>query len=111
MALWAAGAGVFDALVHALSLASTGGFSPFPDSCAAYDRAPVAMVAGMFMVLGATSLPLFYLTWRYGLHRLIADVQLRTVLALVSVATVAFAFLKDSNSTRWAVRRFTWFRQ
>lgn len=94
LALWAAGAGAFDALVHALSLASTGGFSPFPDSFAAYDRAPVAMVAGMFMVLGATSLPLFYLAWRHGLRRLVADVQLRTVLALVGVATVVFALFE-----------------
>lgn len=90
LGLWAAGAGFFDAVVHGLSLTSTGGFSPFTDSFGAYDRGAVAGVAGGFMVLGATSLPLLYMTRHRGPRRLLADSQLRLLVALVLAAAVVF---------------------
>lgn len=90
LALVAAGAGLFDGLLHALSLLSTGGFSPFATSVGAYDSTAVASVTSVFMVAGATSLPLLYVLvaqrrWR----RFVGDVQLRTMLALIVVGTVA----------------------
>ncbi|HVM19457.1 MAG TPA: TrkH family potassium uptake protein [Egibacteraceae bacterium] len=91
VALWAAGAGAFDGLVHGLSLASTGGFTPFPDSFAAYDAAPVAAAAGVFMAIGATSLPLAVIVWRRGWRRLTDDAQLRTLVVLIAVGTAALA--------------------
>lgn len=97
LGLWAAGAGLFDAVVHGLSLTSTGGFSPAADSFGAYDQAAVPAVAGVFMALGATSLPLFYLAWRSGTHRVMADSQLRTLVALIVAATPVFVVLEGSS--------------
>lgn len=84
-ALAIAGAGAFDGLLHALSLVSTGGFSPFSDSVGGYDAPGVAAVVPVFMVLGATSLPLLHLVvvqrrWRRG----VGDVQLRTLAVLLA---------------------------
>lgn len=87
VALWAAGAGLLDGLVHGLSMTSTGGFSPFTDSFGAYDSPAVAAVAGVFMALGATALPLFYLAWRRGWGRVLADAQLRTMVVVILGAT------------------------
>ena len=52
---------VYDAVAHGLSVASTGGFSPHPDSIGHYGSAAVETVAIVFMILGGTS---FTLHWR-----------------------------------------------
>lgn len=93
-ALWLAGAGAFDGLVHGLSLVSTGGFSPYADSFAAYDVSAVAVAGALFMALGATSLPLFYLARRRGWRQLIADAQLRTLLLLIIVGGAVLTFFE-----------------
>lgn len=90
LGLWVAGAGLFDAVVHGLSLVSTAGFSPFTDSFGAYEQGAVPVVAGAFMVIGATSLPLLYMARHRGPRSLLADWQLRLLLALVVVATLVF---------------------
>lgn len=93
LALLGAGAGVFDALVHALALVSTGGFSAFPDSIGAYGSAAVATVTAVFMLLGAVSFPLYYWAVRGGWRRIAADAQLWALLALLATGSlVALAF-------------------
>jgi len=57
--LWASGAGAFPALCHTLSAISTGGFSPHPESLAALDGVPRAIVTALSF-LGAVSLPLYH---------------------------------------------------
>lgn len=103
-ALWAAGAGGFDGLLHGLSLASTGGFSPRPDSFATYDAPGIAAVAAVFMALGATSLPLFYIAWRRGWRRLVADAQLRTLVVLIAAGSallIGFEARNAGEAGRW----------
>jgi trk system potassium uptake protein TrkH len=93
VALITAGAGRLDAVLHALALVSTGGFSPFADSIGAYDSAAIAAVSIVFMVFAALSFPLYYLTWRIGWRRLVGDTQLRLLLLLLfagAAAAVAF---------------------
>lgn len=102
-ALVAAGAGLFDGLLHALSLVSTGGFSPFADSIGGYDSTPVAVVTMVFMVLGALSFPLYHLVWRVGWRRLVGDVQLRLLLVLIlagALVAVAFEGWRDGSALR-----------
>jgi len=55
-----AGMGPFDGLLHALSTISTGGFSPYSDSIRHYRSPGVEAVVSVFMLLGATSFPLFW---------------------------------------------------
>ena len=54
---------VYDAVAHALTVASTGGFSPHSDSIGHYGSAAVEVVVIVFMILGGTS---FSLHWRAG---------------------------------------------
>lgn len=103
-ALWTAGAGGFDGLLHGLSLASTGGFSPRPDSFGTYDAPGIAAVAAVFMALGATSLPLFYIAWRRGWRRLVADAQLRTLVVLIAAGSallIGFEARNAGEAGRW----------
>ena len=71
-----AGMSFFDGLLHALATLSTGGFSSFSESAGAYAPHIQALMIP-FMVLGALSFPLLYLTWRNGPRALVADVQVR----------------------------------
>lgn len=89
-ALLVAGAGLFDGLLHALALPSTGGFSPFDDSIGGYGSPAIAGLTIAFMALGAISFPLYYLAWRRGWRRLVGDAQVLALVALGAVAIVAF---------------------
>ena len=77
--IWAAGLEPFDALAHALSAVSTGGFSTFDQSLggALPPFAPFAVVFVSF--LGAISLPLYFYAWRRGSGELLRDLELRTL--------------------------------
>ena len=95
-----AGMSFFEALLHTFSAVSTGGFSPFPSSIGVYDSALINTVVTLAMVLGAVSFPLLYLTWRDGWRQLLKDLQLRTLLTLLSVGTLLFlAFYRFDAST------------
>ncbi len=55
-----AGMPAFEALFHALTTASTGGFSTRPESLAGFDSAGVEIVAIVVMAIAGTSLPLLW---------------------------------------------------
>ena len=81
-----AGMGFFDGLLHALATLSTGGFSVYAESIGVYGPLTEAVIIP-FMVLGALSFPLLYLTVRNGPRALLTDVQLRTFALLVLVSS------------------------
>lgn len=88
-ALLAAGAGFADGLLHAFSLVSTGGFSPFADSIGAYDSPAVSAVTAVFMVAGALSLPLIHvLVTQRRWRTFVGDVQLRWMAGLLAAGIV-----------------------
>lgn len=64
--LWAAGLPLFDAVLHALSTVSTGGFSTRNASLAAFSNPAAEVVAAVFMFLGATNFALLYRAVRRG---------------------------------------------
>jgi len=82
VAFLAVGMGPFAGLLHALSTISTGGFSPWPDSIAHYHSTAVGLVTILFMWIGATSFPLWYLARREGVKRFLADRQVHYLLGL-----------------------------
>lgn len=66
LAYWMAGMSPFDAICHALSTISTGGFSTH-DASFGYFNAPLLdYLAIIFMLAGATSFSLHVLAWRQG---------------------------------------------
>jgi len=61
---WLAGMGPFDAIGHAFSTTSTGGFSPYDASLGHFDSAAIDAVATVFMFLGGASFALHFTVFR-----------------------------------------------
>lgn len=59
-----AGMGAFDAVAHAFSTVSTGGFSPYDAGLAHFNSYPVDMVAVVFMFFGGINFALHFVTWK-----------------------------------------------
>ncbi|MBZ0251995.1 MAG: hypothetical protein K8I02_01530, partial [Candidatus Methylomirabilis sp.] len=88
-----AGVPVFDALLHAFATVSTGGFSTRPESLGAYGDG-ARMVAILFMLAGATSLPLIGLALRRDPKPLWRDGQARLLLGLLTAGTLALVAVR-----------------
>ncbi len=82
VAYWLSGMGPFDAGVHILSTVSTGGFSPYAASIGHYSRPAIKATVALFMLLGATSFPLFWLLKPGKLSSLLKARQLWLLLGL-----------------------------
>ena len=89
--LLAAGMGPFDAIAHALTTASTGGFSTRDASIGHWDSLGVELVLVVAMVLGAAN---FTLHWRsLSLRRIVhfRDHEFRGYLAILGLGTLLVA--------------------
>ena len=80
------GMSAFDAVVHALSTLSTGGFSSHPRSVGGYPSVAVTAAISLFMLAGAIAFPLYYGARRDGARRFVGDPQFLTLLAFVGIA-------------------------
>ncbi len=101
------GPSLYDAVAHALTTASTGGFSPHPDSIGHFGSLTVEAVVIVAMIVGGTS---FTLHWRAvtgdrsAYHR---DSELRSYLFVLALATgllVALLWLKGGFGFPQSVR-------
>ena len=107
IALLAVGGSLYDSVAHALTVASTGGFSPHPDSIGHYGSVAVETVVIVFMILGGTS---FSLHWRAVATRTLPyhrNSEFRSylfVLALASAAVVALLWLRGGLSLGSSIR-------
>jgi len=91
--LWAEGMGVFDAVVHALTALSTGGFSTYDDSIGHFAAAgigrPVAIeyTILVFMLLGGTSFLVHWGLLRRRWRAVWRNTELRAWLTLLLIAS------------------------
>ena len=98
---------VYDALAHAFTVASTGGFSVHPDSIGHYGSVAVETVVIVFMILGGTS---FALHWRAVATRTLPyyrNSEFRSylfLLGLFSAAVVALLWIKGGLSLGSSIR-------
>ncbi len=84
--------------LHALTTASTGGFSTQAASLGAFDSAAIEWVAIFGMAAGGVSLPLMFLAIRRrDPARFIRSYEFRLYLALIVFATVAVALWTPDN--------------
>ena len=86
LAFWWAGMSLFDAINHAMSAISTGGFSTSDLSLAKWDIPAVHWVAVVVMILGSLPFTLYVATLRGHRRALIKDQQVQGMLGLL-VAT------------------------
>lgn len=85
--IWAAGMAPFDAMTHALSAISTGGFSTFDQSLGGDLPAVAPFAVVLVSFLGAISLLLYFRAWRNGIGELTGDLEMRTLAgACIAVA-------------------------
>ncbi|MDH0647471.1 TrkH family potassium uptake protein [Pseudomonas sp. GD03858] len=86
LAFWWAGMSPFDAINHAMSAISTGGFSTSDQSLAKWDIPAVHWVAVVVMIMGSVPFTLYVATLRGHRRALIKDQQVQGLL-LMLVAT------------------------
>ncbi len=91
IALWMAGMSLFDAVNHAMSTVSTGGFSTKDASIGFFNSATMEMIIVVFMLLGGITFPLHVRALRRGPGVYLGDEQTRGFLALIALATLAVA--------------------
>jgi trk system potassium uptake protein TrkH len=91
---------LFDALNHAMTGQSTGGFSPLDDSIAGYGSSAMELLYLLPMLAGATALPLYYTFFRTKSPMVfLRDPQFRLMLALTLVGTAVVVWLLAVSQT------------
>jgi trk system potassium uptake protein TrkH len=83
LGLWAAGMNGFDAINHAMSAISTGGFSTSDLSLAKWPQPAVHWVAVVLMILGSLPFVLYVSTLRGNYRALFKDQQVQGFLAIL----------------------------
>ncbi|WP_236212839.1 TrkH family potassium uptake protein [Metapseudomonas otitidis] len=85
LAFWLAGMSAFDAVNHAMSAISTGGFSTSDQSLAKWQQPAVHWVAVVVMTLGSLPFALYVATLRGNRKALFRDAQVRGFIGLLLV--------------------------
>jgi trk system potassium uptake protein TrkH len=109
LSFWLAGMDAFDAVAHALTTLSTGGYSTHDASLAYFASPSIEATATVFMLIGGISFSVHFVAWRtlrlslYG-----SDTQVRayllTVLALTLLVTALLWTSGTSGSLGDAIR-------
>lgn len=83
---WLLGMNAFDAICHAMSALSTGGFSTHDASIGHFNSLSIEIASMVFMMVGATNFALHYLAWeRRNPMVYLRDTEFRTAVMLVLV--------------------------
>ncbi len=93
LALWFAGLAGFDAICHALTTMSTGGFSTRGASVGAFNLATVEWIVITFMLLAGTNFVLHYKLIFGQTKAVLADRELRYFVAVIVLATAAITLV------------------
>ena len=89
LALKVAGMSWFDAVFHAFSTLSLGGFSNYDASIGHYDSVAVELVLILFMVVSALNFSRHFIAWQQkSLRTYLADVEASAMIRLLAVAIV-----------------------
>lgn len=90
---------IFDAINHAMTGQSTGGFSTLDDSIAGYQSAKMDVLFLLPMLLGGLSIPFFYrFIFQRKINELWKDIQTRSIIIASIVGGIVLSlFLMNSN--------------
>jgi len=91
IALWALGMAPFDAVAHAMSSLSTGGFSTHDASIAFYGSTGIESVVALLMLLGAMPFVVFLRVATGDPLAILRDSQVRWLVGLLAGATLLLA--------------------
>ena len=99
---------IFDAVAHAMTTLSTGGFSTFDSSFAHYHSAGPEIVATFFMMVGGIPFVLYLKAVRGNLQPLFRDTQVHWFLGILLIAiitTTSYLFLQEGMTLGESLRR------
>ena len=91
--LWLAGMPIWDAINHAMTGLSTGGFSVTDASIGTYDSALIDFALVPIMLAGSIAFPIHYLMLKGDLRNLYADLQTRWVFLYMGAGSIALTVL------------------
>jgi trk system potassium uptake protein TrkH len=98
LAFWAAGMTRFEAINHAMSMISTGGFSTSDNSMANWQQPAVHWVAVLFMILGSLPFTLYVASIRGNRKALLRDHQVRGFVGFLLLTWLVFGTWLWANS-------------
>lgn len=96
--LWGLGMSAFDAVIHAMTSISTGGFSSYDDSVGHFQQAAIEWAVCLFMVMGSIPFVLYLRVVRGSLRSLWQDPQVKTFLAILALAITIMTVWLVNNS-------------
>ena len=91
IALMLAGMALFDAVCHAMTTISAGGFSPHPLSISGYESAAIDWIVTLFMFAAGANFALQYRAVRGSRAAMAQDEEFRAYAGVLLVATVALS--------------------
>lgn len=97
LAYWTAGMTGFEAITHAMTTVSTGGFSTSDDSIGHFGSPTIEWIGALFMFLGGLPFILYLRTAMGHRGALFRDPQVRMLALLVVLASLAIAAWLASN--------------
>ncbi|MCC6598955.1 MAG: TrkH family potassium uptake protein, partial [Alphaproteobacteria bacterium] len=92
-----AGMGRFDAIAHAMTTISTGGFSTHDSSIGHFQNDSIRFVSVVFMILGGLPFALYLNAAKNGMASLLRDSQVRWFFAILFISTTAATINLVSN--------------
>jgi len=90
---WAGPMNLYDAVCHALTTMSTGGFSTHQESIGFFNSGYLEYVAVLFMLLGGVNFSLYYFLFRGDVKYFAKNEELRWYLGVVLLSVVAMTTL------------------
>ena len=91
LSYFAAGMSLYDAVCHAFTTLSTGGFSTKNRSIAHFESPLIDVLVTFFMFLGGVNFSLYYFAFRRDLGRFFRSAEFRFYLSVTVLATVGIA--------------------
>jgi trk system potassium uptake protein len=89
--LWVAGMSPFEAVVHAMTTLSTGGFSTSDASIGLFDSIAVECILVVFMLVGGITFTLYLRAWHGKPQALRHNRQVRWFLGLIAISATALS--------------------
>jgi len=105
LAYWLAGMTAFDAIGHAFSTVSIGGYSTHDDSIGYFNSDTIEVIAVIFMLISGVNFSLHFLAWnRKSLAGYLGDSEFRFYLSLMGLttATVCLGLYLTGTYSDWS---------
>ena len=99
LSYWLAGLDPLAAASYAFSTLAAGGFAATPDAAGTFDLPVFEFIALLFMLLAGTNFTLQYRAWHGRFNELLRDVEFRTYLAVIIVASGLLLLLLRGSGT------------